>query len=231
MWSIAAGTRRGPHHRARGEDNQDAWSVGQHPSGTLVLAVADGAGSLASAGAGARLATAAAISSALATLDEFPTGPRRAVVAATEAATAAVLAQPRPHDHGCTLVVAAASAHGWAASVVGDSFLVVTHDNGTHELVRPAPAGEYVNITKLLTSVEQGQLIASGSEEPVALTAASDGLAHASLSPAGPHRGFYTPLVQQASAGNLNITELLAHMDRNGLLDDDATIVCTTRPS
>jgi serine/threonine protein phosphatase PrpC len=54
MWTVSAGTITGPHHRRRGEANQDAVEVWHDDEqGWALVAVADGAGSLPRSGEGA----------------------------------------------------------------------------------------------------------------------------------------------------------------------------------
>src|SRR4051794_38047104 len=63
MWTVSSGTLTGPHHRRRGEDNQDAVAVwADDEQGFALTVVADGAGSLPRSGEGARLAVKEAVS-------------------------------------------------------------------------------------------------------------------------------------------------------------------------
>ena len=229
QWSYSAASLSGPYHKARGAGCQDAWeAVTDRATGTLVVAVADGAGSLPRSAEGAALAVARAVPEAMGAL-VAGAPPDEAVNGAWEAAASALQASPDASSIGCTLSLVAAGDFGWACALVGDSFVVLDLPEGL-ALVRPGPAGEYANITKLLTSDDPDAVIATGRVVPSAVFAASDGLARTTLGPQGPHAGFYLPLLAHLRAGDGTAADVLAHMDALGLLDDDATIAVGWQP-
>lgn len=237
-WRVAGASRTGPHHARRGEPNQDRYR--HHCDGaTVIVAVADGAGSLADSGTGAQLAVDAAVDAAA----SHPGPLADAALAAVAVARDALLAHPDAATLGCTLVLAVANSDSWAVVSVGDSFAVVTGGDGSHTVIRCPAAGEYANITRLLTSPDPEPLLVGGSGRPAALTVASDGLAFAALTSAanttGPdnddlgtsprtehaHPGFFTPLVRHAADPRFDLAGLLAHMADHDKLDDDTTVV------
>ena len=69
LWRMAAASVRGVGHVRNGQDCQDAHHWVETPSGILVAAVADGAGSAAVAEVGSALASRAAVDTAAAHLD------------------------------------------------------------------------------------------------------------------------------------------------------------------
>jgi hypothetical protein len=233
-WYVAAGTITGPHHSRRSEPNQDAHAWLVLPGDLAVLAVADGAGSLPRSGDGARRAVRIATDTAATALNALTAGVDGAqlaehAAAALTAAAADLVADPDSAALGCTLVVAIVSPAAWAVALVGDSFAVLTLPDGTHQLIRPPAAGEYVNITQLLTSRDAEILCAHGDEPLAAVTAATDGLAHPALVGDAAHPGFFTPLVRRAGDADLNVTSLLEHMHCAQRLDDDTTVVVAAR--
>lgn len=229
-WHLAAATRPGPPGRAVA--NQDAYTTWTSDDGaTVVVAVADGAGSLPESHEGSTRAVAAAVEAARILAAKFP---RAAVALAHQWARAALGGR---REWGCTLAVFAASPAGWAASVIGDSFVVVHHADGSHRLVISPPAGEFANLTQLLSSSEVEPTTASGpSDDVVGLSAATDGVADAALTfgPDGEtvaHPGFFTPLRARTAAGTLDAAALLEHTAAQELIDDDATLVVAARAS
>src|SRR5690625_6203789 len=60
-WHLLGASVTGRAHRARGSGNQDALAAATARDGSLLLAVADGAGSAPRAAAGAQLATETAL--------------------------------------------------------------------------------------------------------------------------------------------------------------------------
>lgn len=240
MWSVAAGSLTGPHHRRRGEDNQDAVAVrtdeGPAPLWAVVT-VADGAGSLPRSGEGAARAVAVAADAAAhhlgmgaangVPLDAAWLG--EAVRDGIAAAITDLATDPDAGQLGATLALAVAAPGAWAAGVVGDAFVVVTGADGTHTLIRPPAAGEYANITRLLTSHDPQPLFAGADEPVTAIAASSDGLDWATLQGGEPHPGFWTPLAARAQAGELDVAGLLAHMDAAERLDDDTTVAVAAR--
>lgn len=230
-WLTHAATRTGPHHRTRQEPNQDAYAHAVLDE-ALVVAVADGAGSLPRSGEGAQLATTVAVQHVLGRLQGDPNVHHDALAdivdEAAAAARSAILDLPFAREAGCTLTLVVATEAGWAACLVGDSFAVLDHGD-RYELLRPDAAGEYANITRLLTSADPDPWLFSGPHPVTGVAASSDGLAWATLDRDEPHAAFYRPLFTRAAADDLDLDGLFAHMDTAGKLDDDTTLVVATR--
>lgn len=126
------------------------------------------------------------------------------------------------------MVLAMAGGEGWALGLVGDSLAVLSFDGESHQAYTSEPAGEYVNITRLLTSKDPQAQFHCGSESLTGITLMSDGMTSSALQKDDAHSGFFTPLISQAKAGTLNLDELLAHMETLGRIHDDTTILVTS---
>lgn len=231
-WQVQGATLTGPGHLARGTGNQDAWRACLLDAGAVVFAaVADGAGSLARSGEGAEIAVDAAV----AACSEAHTAGHElvsAVHAGVEAARGALLTDGAAAELGSTLTLVGAGPEGWASGQVGDSFAVLAAEGSPQrrlQLLRPGPAGEYANLTQLLTSPDPDPLFAEEAETLEGLFVSSDGLAQLTLGPSGAHEGFYRPLLTRARRGQLEVPALLRWLDDAGRLEDDTTLVAAWR--
>lgn len=225
--SISAGSRIGPLHVNAGTVNQDSFSE-MEQDGITVIAVADGAGSLPKSEIGAQLASMSVVQEVFDLLQcgsHFDTAVRDAITNTRSV----LMLRDDVQEIGCTLAVAAFSKNGWGAGVVGDAFIVVAHEDGSHELVRPESTDEFVNVTTFLTSKNFDPLIVSGDEAPRAVAACSDGMAGVSLAGNEPSKGFWTPLFKHAEEEPLDVNAFLEYMDKAEKISDDTTLVIATR--
>lgn len=224
--TVNAGTIVGPHHKKRGEDNQDAF-YHLTENGNTVISAADGAGSLKLSHIGATIASSTAVNE---TIDALNSGcsPDEAVRKGIELAREALLARDDVSEIGCTIALAAITDDGWAIGVVGDAFAIVSRATDNHELVRPEPVSEYANITKLLTSDNYNPLYIEGNDELVAVTVSSDGLDYTSLKGTEPSAGFWNPVIERTLQGNMDVQSFLYHIEDNDKIVDDTTIVIAT---
>lgn len=227
---LSAATVIGPAHGPAGLPNQDAYDL-ISGDGFLVLAVADGAGSLARSDEGSELAvevgagTVADLYLAVRREGTEPDLPRILAQSILEA-RAAVLTLDFWREAGSTLVLALLTEKSFAVAAVGDSFAVVQTASGDLRLVQPPAAGEFANITKLLTSegitvsICGGELAGLGG-----LALCSDAFEHATLEQRVPTAGFWGTVFSMARSGKLNAEELIGFMDSQGKIDDDATLI------
>lgn len=219
---ISAATVKGPHHRRRDEPNQDAFHAFEG-EGFVLVAAADGAGSLEKSHEGAHLAVHVATAKAVEAIeagDSFAEALEQALAAARET----LLAQAEASLMGCTLALGALSQTEWGLAVVGDAFGVASREDGTHELVQPPSHSEFANITRLLTSKEYEPLIVSHSETVAGVSVATDGMTHATIKEGSPVAGFWTPMVRRVQTTEFLMGSLLEHMDAQERLDDDTTL-------
>jgi serine/threonine protein phosphatase PrpC len=169
-WRVRGVSVTGYRHLQDGIDCQDAWRQETLKShGTVILAVADGAGSRERAAEGSRLAVGLAIS-VFGQL--FAQGPPAAEAAwkplmrqgfttihrQFAKTTASLGGGSRPEDFATTLTVAVLSGDCLGIVRIGDGFVVVSaagegHDHESLHLVSHSESGsEYANQTDFLTS-------------------------------------------------------------------------------
>lgn len=222
---LSGATAIGPYHVQAGLPNQDAQGF-VHQDDLLLLAVADGAGSLARSDEGSELAVSTAIQSAWKSLSgnqepDIVGALARAVLDARSG----LLGLDYWREAGSTLVVAALSPESFAVAALGDSFAVAEHSSGELALVQPPAVGEFANITELLGSPDPTVRICSGDLGALSgLALCSDAFEHATLEQRVPTPGFWSQIFRMARGGVLNAQELIRFMESQGKIDDDATI-------
>lgn len=227
MFNVIFGTISGPYKDAD-RQNQDACDFLQESDFT-VIAVADGAGSLRNSHVGARLATSAAVDEAMNALMEG-VSVEESLNRAISAARSCLHSREDRDEIGCTLVVGVICERNdhWGLGLVGDSFAVVSED-GKHTLIERESDSEFVNHTKLLTSSNHDPYYVLGEGRIDAMVVATDGLHHASVRQSEAVESFWTPLLSMASQGSVDLDEFLAYMNDKEKIDDDTTVVITTR--
>lgn len=225
--TITAGSIAGPRHKANETGNQDSfWFLEEDDF--IVIAVADGAGSLKKSEIGAQLAAATAVNEAMDALQDGRSFDQSMEIGISRARDT-LLARDDVHEIGCTLALSAMSrTGGWGAGVVGDAFTVVSFEEGLHKLVQPASSAEFANITKLLTSNNHSPLVESGDETVLAISVSSDGLWGSSTIDGQASSKFWTPIINRALDGNMNIQAFLHFMEEQDRIDDDSTLVIAT---
>lgn len=207
------GSAIGPAHVTQGTPCQDAVTVVER-NGLTLIAVADGAGSLEYSELGA----AEAIDSVTRELDDVDGATIDAAVYLVETARADVLAR-NDSELGCTLALLITDGRNWATAGIGDSFVVVDAENDLRAF--SSPAGEYANITQLLTSREVEVWTGEGTDF-VAGAACSDGLEHYTLVDEQPHGLFWNDVFARVRRGT-EIQSIIDFMDTREMLDDDTS--------
>lgn len=227
---LSAATAIGPAHGPAGLPNQDAYDL-ISGDGFLVLAVADGAGSLARSDEGSELAVevgagmAADLYLAARRDGAEPELPKILAQSILEARST-VFTLDFWREAGSTLVLALLTENSFAVASVGDSFAVVQTAAGELKLVQPPAAGEFANITKLLTSDGIITSICGGKLTALSgLALCSDAFEHATLEQRIPTAGFWSTVFPMARGGKLKAEELIRFMDSQGKIDDDATLI------
>lgn len=226
--SVTAGTITGPYHKRNETENQDSfWFLEE--GDFIVIAVADGAGSLLKSEIGAQLAASTAVNE---TMDALQVGRsfEEAVKIGVKEAREVLLTRDDVKEIGCTLAVGAMSLKGgWGAGVVGDAFVVVSLKTDDHKLVQPTSSAEFANVTKLLTSNDHDPLVVSGEELVEAISASSDGLLGSSTVGGEASPKFWNPLISRALDNNMDIQSFLYFMEEQERIDDDTTLVIATK--
>ena len=217
-WRVAGVSSQGTSHLKTGDTCQDAHDFRVLPCGTLVLAVADGAGTARLAEIGATLAVKIALETLSAELaaagcgepldatwQEMLSGVLNETLRAVEAEAAAREAPLR--DFACTLVVVAARPGKLvAAAQIGDGAVVAQEEGGAVFAVTRPARSEYLNETTFLISpgAIEGASFALWRGDLACLAALTDGLQMLALRmPSGePHQGFFAPLFRFVAAAD-----------------------------
>jgi hypothetical protein len=246
-WRVVAASVEGTSHTRTGQPCQDAHAWTVLPSGFLVAAVSDGAGSAALAEVGAATAAQAAVDSLAASLAAaLPTaedGWRDLLLTALRRAREAIEEEARSHgrtprDLAATLIVLVAAPDLAAVAQVGDGAVVVGGPAGDLVALTAPQSGEYVNETTFLVSPD-ALATAQFAFRPGAVTQValfSDGLQRLALRlpEAAAHAPFFGPLFRfVADSEDRNVAqEQLAQFLRSPRLrertDDDLTLVLAT---
>lgn len=246
-WRVLAASVQGVSHVKANQPCQDAHAFAVLADGTLLAAIADGAGSAAQAETGAQLATVAALAYLQQALTEY-VAPieevtwRTCLFGALQAARQrladeAALRDWALRDLATTLLVLVSTGTATVAAHVGDGAAVL-HDPLTGYVLLSAPqGGEYVNETTFLISADY--LAAAqfdywvGRAAHVALF--TDGLQRLALQlPQGkPHAPFFAPLFQFTQTAGPEANEQLAAFLRSPRIaeraDDDLTLLLAVR--
>jgi hypothetical protein len=209
-WRAVGISSQGGSHLKTGDPCQDAHRWRVLPCGTLVIAMADGAGTAALAEIGAELAVTTALDIVCGTLvaatwedgteEEWRSLLVRGVTAALEVLeNEATARQAALRDFACTLAMAVARPGRMVAAIqIGDGAVVAQEEGGvTFAVTRPAPS-EYLNETTFLVSpgAIDGASFALWRGDLARIAALTDGLQMLALRMPGgdPHQGFFDPL-------------------------------------
>lgn len=245
VWHLAAAQKRGTSHETTGEVCQDAYGIVMLSPDTLVMAIADGAGSAMYAEAGAGLAVSRGIEELCARLDEAGTALDETtlkgilyegIVTAKNAVEAeAVARHVSAHDLAATLILVIARPELIAVAQVGDGATVIADETGKLICLTPPPLEEYINETTFITSAEAlrtAQTIVWRGRAS-RLAAFSDGLQLLCLKwpERLPHEAFFSPLfhfignaTDELQAGH-ELVSFLSSDRIKELTDDDLTLV------
>lgn len=247
-YRVVSATVRGSAHERSGSPCQDAHMISELPDGTVIMAVADGAGSASLGQLGATIAAQIAVSALNARLqDAFPTGReawRDALVSAAARAHTAIVGTAvasglPPGDLATTLILAVVGRRGVALLQIGDGGVVADQGDGRLVAVLTPERGEYANETVFLTTsdyFDRPQTVFL-SNEPAALAVFSDGVQRLGLHVVTwtPHGPFFDPLFRDVGAATDDRTsedrlrEFLASPSVRQRSDDDSTLVLLVR--
>lgn len=223
---ISHGTLIGPMHIAKDIPNQDYADYVIKKDYTI-LALADGAGSLERSDEGAQLAVNQALTLIEGLLLEDKDRKLEDILASGfYSAEQIIKLNGLATDGGCTLVLAIITSEEFIVGAVGDSFSVIETNDGELKLLQPPPAGEFVNITKLITSDDYILSTIKGNRGRLrSISLCSDAFELATLKNREPAAGFWKNIFSKAHSGNFEVDSLLAFMQEQEKLDDDATSI------
>lgn len=226
MFNLAGGSFTGPYHKLKKLPNQDKWNFIQEDN-MIIIAVADGAGSLKNSACGAELALTTAINFLQINKDILNLSIEELVKEAIIQASEKLKEQIDADQLGCTFSIGLINDEEYCLGIVGDAFGIVKEYDNEYLLIRPEQEGEYSNITKLLTSKTFPIEVKKGNIEDLEFMAvASDGMDLSSLdSGQSPTFGFWNKLKEWGKEKNFNIKEFLEFLNTKEKIDDDTTLV------
>lgn len=222
--SVYSGTVTGPRHKRDGKNNQDSLSYLEE-NDYIVIAVADGAGSLERSEIGSQLAASTVVNEVMDFLQDGVDF-EESISMGIEKTREVLLSRDDAKMIGCTLAVAVLSKQGgWGAGIVGDAFAVISTHPDTHKFIQPESNEEFANVTKLLTSKDYAPLITSGTEQVVTIAVSSDGLENTSTKDGVASDKFWSPIIRKVVNDNMDIQAFLYYMNDKELIYDDTTLV------
>jgi hypothetical protein len=247
-WRVIGASVTGTSHRAKALPCQDAHWARVLADGTLLAAVADGAGSATRGDEGARLVVQGAIAALTRRLDaalpDDEAGWMAAMIGAFREAHEALVAFATGEgiairSLATTLSCAVVTERDVVVGQLGDGAVVIEDDDGQLQTaVRPA-RGEYANETFFLTKRSSlDQVVVSGGPQPVrSLILTTDGLLRLAFKlPAyEPHLPFFRPLLgflAEADDRRRAEADLSAFLNADRLsarTDDDKTLLLARR--
>jgi hypothetical protein len=254
-WSVVAASVAGTSHLAQGLPCQDAHGHMTVVGGTLVLAVADGAGSADRADEGARLAVEEVIAALAGQVNEpgsdiVPVGAdrdwsqRMSAAFGTARAALEFLAEGEgipPRRFACTLTCALVSGEELVTAQVGDGIVVARDPDGALVAATWPRRGEYANESFFLTDDDalQALEVRRWPWSPDGLALLTDGLLRLAvdLSTFTPHPAFFVPLLAfaaratDAATAGPQLAAFLSSERVSARTDDDKTLVVAVRRS
>ena len=248
MWKVVSASVVGTSHLALGMECQDAHAAAVLPDGSLLVAVADGAGSACRASEASTCAVSTAVDFLTRRMAaQHPAGPdgyRCLMYETVECVRSALMElstrqeteQPLS-DFATTLLVLLAT-ETWASTIqIGDGAIVCRSPATGLSVLSEPPAGEYINETTFVTTPDYLEhavyklLPAQDLDGVVLLT---DGMQLLALkySDNSAHAPFFIPLLDFASHADATADELETFL-RSGPVcqrtDDDKTLVLAVR--
>lgn len=235
-WVVIGDTVIGPPSKKRDTPNQDDFGYiqthDQNHTPHVLIAVADGAGSLDLSHFGAELAVQTVLETGADCLHNTHESVDNIAHIIGATARKALNDHPDRKHLGSTLAAAIANDTDYAVTITGDAFAVIAYDDGTHRLLQNPKVGEYANITKLLTSPRVDTTVYSGSmENVIGIAVSSDGLAHSTIDnqTETPTSGFWGTVFTKTADRSLDVQAVFEYMRSVDKIDDDTTMVVAVR--
>jgi Protein phosphatase 2C len=240
VWEVVGGSVQGTSHIERGLPCQDAHQYRVSADNTLVIAVADGAGSAVRAEEGARLA----VLTSMQYLSDRLAGERpdnedawatlmRDTLTQARSALEQEAADTSLRQLATTLLLVAVTDEHLATLQVGDGGIVVRESSGALRVLTDPGHGEYVNETNFVTSsryLEECHCRVYPTHGVEAIAVFTDGVQFLAVRYADntAHELFFAPLFGyafQPDADAAELTKFLSSDRVNDLVDDDKTLV------
>ena len=241
-WQVVAASKPGVNHR-KGH-NEDAWLACSRLDRSLILAIADGAGSARCASAASRLAVARARN--LLATDPLPSGEpwhERLLTLLREVRSTLLWEAERgngqAHDYATTLLLTVVTTGELATLQLGDGAVVVRHRDGLLERPLQPARGRHAGETVFVTSdgaMEAARTAVLPARELVGVALLTDGLEPVATSVAtgAPHHPFFNPLFTFAGGDapvrrSRELGAFLDTPDLNERTQDDKTLILAVR--
>jgi hypothetical protein len=245
VWAAVGASRPGTSHLKRNLPCQDACVASVLPNGTLVVAVADGAGSASHGGEGAHIATRAVSDYLLEALARYPDAPMPLLLTESfEYARSKIQNEASRTERAeigsfaTTLLVAVAARDWFAAAQRGDGAIVVRAESGLLYTAAPPQTGGYANQTYFLTDRVGGTMFDYEILPPArSFALLTDGLTPLAIidKDNGPHPAFFEPFEQFAlnardpAVASEQLGEFLMSERVCSRTDDDKTLFVAVR--
>jgi len=245
VWRVVGSSVPGDAHIHQARPNDDAWGQRALPNQTLVLAVADGAGSASRAHLGSRSAVEESILSAsklLGARDTISYENVRPLGEAIVSQTSAALARLAENlevpirELATTLLVCIVQPFGVTIIQIGDGCVVLEHPSGRLTMPVWPHDGEYINETTFITERDSAARATYLYLRyiPKAIALMTDGVEPVALDYAHrcPFRPFFTRLFSYARDRNSSpqaLESLLSSARMSEYSSDDKTIVLAVR--
>jgi hypothetical protein len=245
IWNIVAASVTGEAHLKQGKGNEDAFCLASRLDGSLVLAVADGAGSASCGAEGAELATTFALE--FLSDVELPTTEESwqalmqgAVQHVHERIEAhATTREKEARDFASTLLVAMLTSSHIVTLQIGDG-AIVGMNNETMSRLTKAAHGEYASETVFVTSqdyLRSCSCVVMPTEMLNGLALLTDGLEPVAmnLQTGKPFAPFFNPLFRFAGSEKSDneksqiLSDFLASERISKRTHDDKTLVLAVR--
>jgi hypothetical protein len=243
-WNIVGSSVLGSTHARMGLPCQDAYATSILPDGTLLLVVADGAGSANRSEEGSRIA----VSNSLHFLEwnlsqHVPESPEawqlllRDTLRDSRLALEEIVGDGDLYDLATTLLVVIVTQETLAAVQIGDGAIVCRDSSGPLRVLTPLTQSEYINTTCFLTGTafeEDALFTVLPAGEIDAIAAFTDGVQYVAIGYPmnAAHPPFFNPLFAFVALEDSDSSELDAFLSSaqiNERTDDDKTLVLVVR--
>ena len=243
-WNIVGSSVLGTAHARVGLPCQDAYATSITADGTLLLVVADGAGSASRSDEGSRIAVSNSLDFLKWNLSQqVPESPEawelllRDMLRDSRLALEKIVGDGELCDLATTLLVVVVTQDTLAAAQIGDGAIVCRDSSGPLCVLTPLTESEYINTTCFLTgpAFEKDALytvLPAGEIDALAMF--TDGVQFVAIGyPMNvPHPPFFNPLFTFAAREDSDPSELdafLSSAQMNERTDDDKSLVLAVR--
>jgi hypothetical protein len=251
-WRVLAASEPGSSHLNRGVPCQDAHAYRVLSNGTLLIAVADGAGSVSRSGEGAQIAVSESIVFLTKEFSDSNTFPRSVSEVTSSLKNAASIAREavhrrcreiveaepeaslQPSDFASTLILVAISDRITAVLQIGDGAAVIQDSEQTLDVLTTSGHEEYLNETTFLTSesaIESSTIKIIGNDRPsCGVAVMTDGMQLLAVDHAtnSAYKPFFEPLFRFAHKVDADSESLASFLRSDRVCertDDDKTLV------